>query len=75
VKTGQTDADLVGRFIPAPVGQPTADNSLRRSPLSAPAVQGARMVELVYTTLDVLVGVLIAWVAFYVIYRLLHEDR
>jgi membrane-associated phospholipid phosphatase len=33
------------------------------------------MVELVYTALDVLVGALIAWVAFYVIYRLLHEDR
>ena len=33
------------------------------------------MVELVYTALDVLVGLLIAWVALYVIYRLVHEDR
>ena len=33
------------------------------------------MVEVVYGALDIAVGVLIAWVSFYVIYRLLHEDR
>ncbi len=33
------------------------------------------MVEIVYGVLDIAVGLLIAWVAFLVIYRLLHEDR
>lgn len=33
------------------------------------------MVELVYGALDVVIGILITWVAVYVIYRLVHEDR
>ena len=33
------------------------------------------MVELVYGALDVVIGILIAWVSLYVIYRLVHEDR
>jgi len=32
-------------------------------------------VEIFYASLDVAVGLLIAWFAFYVVYRLLHEDR
>ncbi len=36
---------------------------------------GTSVVDIVYGALDVAVGALIAWVAFYVIYRLLREDR
>jgi NO-binding membrane sensor protein with MHYT domain len=32
-------------------------------------------VEIFYTTLLVLVAIAIAWFAFYVVYRLLHEDK
>ncbi len=33
------------------------------------------MVEIFYTSLLVLVALLITWFAFYVVYRLLHEDK
>jgi hypothetical protein len=32
-------------------------------------------VEIFYTSLLVLVALLITWFAFYVVYRLVHEDR
>jgi hypothetical protein len=32
-------------------------------------------VEIFYTSLLVVVALLITWFAFYVVYRLLHEDR
>ena len=31
--------------------------------------------EIFYTSVLVLVGLLVTWFAFYVMYRLLHEDR
>ncbi len=33
------------------------------------------MLELAYGALDVAIGIVIAWFAIYVVYRLLHEDR
>ncbi|MET3804513.1 hypothetical protein ABIB25_001508 [Nakamurella sp. UYEF19] len=33
------------------------------------------MLEFFYTALLVVVGAVITWFAFYVVYRLLHEDR
>jgi hypothetical protein len=33
------------------------------------------MVEIFFTSLLVVVALLITWFAFYVVYRLLHEDR
>ncbi len=33
------------------------------------------MVEIFYTSLLVVVALLVTWFAFYVVYRLLHEDR
>ena len=33
------------------------------------------MLEIFYTSLLVVVAIVISWFAFYVVYRLLHEDR
>ena len=33
------------------------------------------MLEIAYTALDLLIGVLIAWFAVYVVYRLVHEEK
>jgi hypothetical protein len=42
---------------------------------SSPGTRYGAQVEIFFTSLLVAVALLITWFAFYVVYRLLHEDR